>query len=62
MKAGDIVEAYGDAVRSKYPLGKAKLIKQIKDSDNTQYWKVAFVNEPNIIRDIFIKKTDGESK
>lgn len=62
MKPGTIIEAYGDPIHNKYPLGKAKLIKQIENRNNIQYWTVAFVNEPNVVRDIFIKNTNGESK
>lgn len=62
MKQGDIVDAYGDCLRKKYPLGKAKLLKQIKESGCVQYWNVEFLNEPGIVRDILIKKPDGKNK
>ncbi len=45
MKKGDVVMIYKDPITEKEPEGKARLVKKQHESDYSEFWQVAFVED-----------------
>lgn len=59
MVKGDVVMVFGDPIKQRFPIGKAKLLTRMKCSNlKLEYWNVSFLDEPEIIRNVLISKNN----
>lgn len=56
FKKGDIVTVFGNPVECTYPIGQARLVELIKDSETEQAWNVEYTNDEGHIYLAVIKK------
>lgn len=55
-EVGDYTKTYVNALQKRHFIGVVKLIKFIQDCGELELWDVKYINHPNKIKQILIKK------
>ena len=63
MKTGDKVQIYGQPMKKELPIGEAKLIEKIGETDKLEEWLIEYTDQPKQKHIQFIKKeSNGENQ
>ena len=60
FEPGDIVMVFGNPMKLTHPIGQARLIKKISETDTIEHWRIQYLNDENNTYDQFIKKLNGK--
>ena len=60
FEPGDVVMIFGQPMKLTHPIGQARLIEKIFETDTIEHWRIQYLDDENNTYDQFIKKLNGK--